>query len=61
MKFIQEVSTLIMVIIMMALNIIWVLAGIAAVAAVLYYLWPLLVAYLIIVSIIGFVTNRRKR
>jgi|TARA_B110000483_G_scaffold181114_1_gene214183 hypothetical protein len=60
MKFIQEVSTLIMVIIMMALNIIWVLAGIAAVAAVLYYLWPLLVAYLIIVSIIGFVTNRRK-
>lgn len=60
MKFIQGLFALIMVIIMMALNLLWIAAGIALVAAIVFYLWPLLLTIVVGAMIIGFTTKLRK-
>ena len=60
MRFITGLFALIGALILMALNLIWIIAGIALVGVVLFYGWPLLLAYVVVVSIIGLVTKLRK-
>jgi hypothetical protein len=60
MRFITGLFALIGALILMALNLIWIIAGIALVGVVLFYGWPLLLAYVVVVSIIGLITKLRK-
>ena len=60
MRFITGLFALIGALILMALNLIWIIAGLALIGVVLFYGWPLLLAYVVVVSIIGLVTKLRK-
>tara|TARA_B110000858_G_C17765725_1_gene456960 strand:- start:1474 stop:1659 length:186 start_codon:yes stop_codon:yes gene_type:complete len=60
MRFITGLFALIGALILMALNLIWIIAGLALIGVVLFYGWPLLLAYVVVVSIIGLITKLRK-